>query len=515
MLKNENYNFNDLKNELNSLKWFFLIFLIFLISFVFYQNTVNDIHMKLTLAFLLFLFIIGCLLLMLIRHENLPIYKTAFLIILIFGLICAFLTPICTISDECEHFVRSELTSHGDLIPVFDYHDGDDEKTYQTIKSVEVAHPKEYSGITVFKTDWDTQKINNNPGIYGSAFAQNPFYGYIPQAIGIFLAKILNLNNIWMLWLGRLCNLIMYTSICAYAIKKAPIYKTALLVVACLPLAIFQAASLSIDATVNSLGLLIIAYFLYMYCKEENTLSKKDIAIFLAICLLTSLTKVTFLAFALLIFLIPKNRFKSNKTRYFSALGFLITSALVGLWSKLYANEVLLNSWRASSFITRNVNPNEQIIYILQNPATFLFNLFSIANIKKVFESYFFFGHGGFCMYQSSFLAVMFAVFFIIFCFAYPNNERISKKVRAGLFILVVILFYGTAVVQYLTWCPIGSTTIEGIYGRYLIPLLAFGPMIFNINKRDINQEKCKTLLITLSISFISCMILLTLMTFY
>lgn len=511
----ENYNLNNLKKELNKLKWFFLIYFIFSISFVYYQNTVNDIHMKITLVLLLFLFIIGCLLLIFITYKNLPIYKTAFMIILIFGVICVFLTPICTISDECEHFVRSELTSHGDLIPIYDYHNGDDEKTYQTIKSIEVVHPKEYSGKTVFETDWDTQKINNEPGIYGSAFAQNPFYGYIPQAIGIFIAKILDLNNIWMLWLGRLCNLIMYAGVCTYAIKKAPIYKNALFVVACLPLAIFQAASLSIDATVNSFGLLIIAYFLYMYCREENTLRKKDIAIFLAICLFTSLTKVTFLAFSLLIFLIPKNRFENNKTRYTSAIGFLITSSLVGLWSKLYANKVLLNSWRASSFMTRNVNPNEQVIYILQNPTSFLFNLFSIANIKKVIASYFFFGHGGHCMYESSFLAVMFAIFFIIFCFAYPSNERINKKTKAGLFLLAAILFYGTAIVQYLTWCPVGSPTIEGIYGRYLIPLLALGPMILGINKKDVDLEKFKILLITISISFISSMILLTFMTFY
>lgn len=511
----EKYNLNNLKNELGNLKWFFLIYFIFLMSFVYYQNTINDVHMKITLALLLFLFITGCLLLIFITHKNLPIYKTAFIIIIIFGLICVFLTPICTISDECEHFVRSELTSHGELVPVFTYRNGDDEKSYQTIKSIEVVHPKEYSGKTVFETDWDTQKINNEPGIYGSAFAQNPFYGYLPQAIGILIAKILDLNNIWMLWLGRLCNLIMYAVVCTYAIKKAPIYKNALYVVACLPLAIYQAASLSIDASVNSFGLLIIAYFLYMYCKEDKTLTWKNLAIFFAICMLASLTKVTFLAFALLIFLIPKNRFENNKTRHISTIGFLTTSLLVGLWSKLYANKVLLNSWRASSFITRNVNPNDQIIYILHNPTNFLFNLFNIENIKIVFETNFFFGHGGWCMYGSSFLAVIFALFFIIFCFAYPNNERISKKTRLGLFILTAILFYGTAIVQYLTWCPVGFQTIEGIYGRYLIPLLAFGPMILNVNKKDMNLEKVKILLITISISFISSMILLTAMTFY
>ena len=63
---------------------------------------------------------------------------------------------------------------------------------------------------TVFQTNWDDQKIDYTPSYVNSVFAQNPFYGYIPQAIGIDIAKGLNLNNIWMIWLGRFCNLLVY-----------------------------------------------------------------------------------------------------------------------------------------------------------------------------------------------------------------------------------------------------------------------------------------------------------------
>ena len=49
MQKIENYIFNNLKNELNKLKWFFLVYFIFSISFVYYQNTVNDIHIPPTI----------------------------------------------------------------------------------------------------------------------------------------------------------------------------------------------------------------------------------------------------------------------------------------------------------------------------------------------------------------------------------------------------------------------------------------------------------------------------------
>ena len=47
------------------------------------------------------------------------IEQTVFLIIILFGLLCVFLSPINSVSDEGEHFMRSEITSHGDFFPKY------------------------------------------------------------------------------------------------------------------------------------------------------------------------------------------------------------------------------------------------------------------------------------------------------------------------------------------------------------------------------------------------------------
>ena len=53
--------------------------------------------------------------------KDKEIYKTAIIIILLFGLMCVFLSPIGSVSDEAEHFTRSEITSQGVLFQFY-YH---------------------------------------------------------------------------------------------------------------------------------------------------------------------------------------------------------------------------------------------------------------------------------------------------------------------------------------------------------------------------------------------------------
>ena len=157
-----------------------------------------------------------------------------------FGLICALLVPICGVSDELEHLTRSEITSEGVILPHWTgydigvdslYNHTENEKTssvinegagYRTIGSMGFFESVYDEEVTIQATPHDTDKINYTPMIQNSAFEQNPFYGYLPQAIGILIAKFLDLNVIWILWLGRRCNLIFYAGLVSIAIKKVP-----------------------------------------------------------------------------------------------------------------------------------------------------------------------------------------------------------------------------------------------------------------------------------------------------
>ena len=210
-------------------KYLALYFIFTLVSFLSMMTIENYAYPFAELLIFILVFILGvfCFLYYCL-HDN-ELYKVVFVIILCFGLIFAFLSPISIIPDEQEHLIRSDLTSQGILIPIpfslnhledFSFINKSNGGNFKTISSI-VNLSGNY-GQTVFSTNFLNTPINYTVVEYHSAFAQNPFFGYLPQAIGIFLAKILDLNTIWMLWLGRVCNLVLYASIVHMLLKKHP-----------------------------------------------------------------------------------------------------------------------------------------------------------------------------------------------------------------------------------------------------------------------------------------------------
>ena len=309
--------FNDLvKNLLSSYKYWIVYLILILIAMFSMFNIENYIH---PLIILLLVSIISIFsIVYYYKHGKHELYKLTFILLLLFGLICAFTVPIDSVSDEYEHFTRAEITSRGILFP--EYVDGNYESISSLTNFYLPSHDK-----TVFQVGEDTQKINTSISYHDSAFEQNPFYGYIFSAIGIGIAKLLDLNVIWMLWLGRIFNVIMYAGLVSLAIKKTPIFKIQLFAISCLPVCLFQAFSLSIDSFIAGLGIFTVAYFFKM---SVNKFDRKDIIVFSVLCLLIGLCKLPYLALIFLILFLPKDNFKENKYYFYCILSIVLVSII-------------------------------------------------------------------------------------------------------------------------------------------------------------------------------------------
>lgn len=351
-----------------------------------------------------------------------------------FGLITAFVIPIDTVSDEYEHFTRAEMTSRGVLFP--EYVDG----SYETISSL----PNFYQNSvdkTVFEVSGDTAKINYTLAKTDSAFEQNPFYGYIFSAIGIGIAKLLDLNVIWMLWLGRIINVVMYAGLVSLAIKKSPILKIQLFAIACLPVCLFQAFSVSIDSFIAGLGIFAIAYFCRMYVDKFD---RKDVLIFAGLCLLVGLCKLPYLALILLLLFLPKDNFNEKNYYVYCILSIVALSVIAILWSRFYATPALAHSWRGEFFIQNNVSISGQLSYISSNPQNFIVEIFHLFNsIPYIFTGFFNFysytiENGEYC--ASPFISIL-LTFFLVFISLYPSDKEINLKSRIGVLLTFIVIY--------------------------------------------------------------------------
>ena len=108
---------------------------------------------------------------------------------------------------------------------------------------------------TVFDKFFDISDDNELVEVQGRDVSQ-PAYVYFPSALAITIARIVHLGQIPTLYLGRFFNLIAFLSIVYLAIKKMPIGKVTMFIVALLPMTLQQATSFSYDAIINALAFL-------------------------------------------------------------------------------------------------------------------------------------------------------------------------------------------------------------------------------------------------------------------
>lgn len=514
-------------------KNYFLIYLILIVLLGISTITSRGIkHPEFLILIFCIVAILGIFCISFYFGNDKQLHKVAFVVILCFGIVTAFIVPICDISDEIEHLTRAEITSEGAIIPHWTGDDMGVDRLYNHTPNEKISSERNdgagYNSIasmmfflknlskTFFDTAHDTDKINYTPQIIDSAFEQNPFYGYLPQAIGIFIAKLLDLNVIWILWLARICNLICYAAIVSFAIKKAPVLKMPLLAVACIPISIYQAASTSIDSMIFALGILSISYFLYMYKKEDNSIDIKDVAIFSIICLLLGLCKLPYLAFIFLLLFVPTNKFKFNKKNAYITI--LISIAIVGiigvLWSR-HSVPALMHSWRSSHNL---INSTLQMQYFLNHPGSmvkFIFALFTTRLYHIIIGVFNFFGASRPDHYIDKYYIVTAALvgYLGLTLLAYPNNDKFDLKTKLGVALIILVVFLGTCFIQLFTWADVGTTSL-GLSTRYFVPLFALLPIAVWI-KIPIDKNKFDKYAFVLMLVFMATLVLSFLTKYY
>ena len=94
-------------------------------------------------------------------------------------------------------------------------------------------------------------------------------YLYLPQAAGVTIGRLLHLPSFWKFMLGRLFNLLVYAFLAFAAMKLMPFGKMAVFVLSMTPISVQQSSSLSYDAFINGLAILITALAFHLAFIEE------------------------------------------------------------------------------------------------------------------------------------------------------------------------------------------------------------------------------------------------------
>jgi uncharacterized membrane protein len=404
--------------------------------------------------------------------------KVFLLLAAIFGLAMVFSMPIFMTPDETVHFDRAYQVGEGQMLS--ETKNGETGGIVPYVPSISTVNGSQIPPIP--RHQYFTKVAPSD--IKFEAFPASAVYspvGYIPQAVGIDLGRIIYPSLGVMVILGRIFNLIAYVALIYLAIKIAPRKKWVYAVVGLFPVAIQEAASLSTDVMTIGLSFITIAFIHKLFLQKEPIRRYQYLYIAL-IGLGLGLTKQTYIVLLLPIIFLPKNVLTGLKKRaILVACGLGISIFVAASWYLVIKYQHYVTYSKVLG--VGDVNQVAQLKYILEHPLTFaktLYRTFIFQGFKNPDLPDFYwtsmYGYFSWFAYAlpAAFVSLGYAA--LLIAFLYKGNslkdfsrDKMTAIAYSATFIISILAI---AVSLYILWTPVGYYQVLGIQGRYFIPIL-------------------------------------------
>lgn len=318
--------------------------------------------------------------------------------------------------------------------------------------------------------------------------------GYIPQIVGVSIARILKGSGEQILLIGRLFALLWYCFIMYFAIRIFPLNKMILFAVGLLPMTMQQVCSFSYDSVLLGLCFFLISYILWLiYTKEVVEL--KDVLIL--VCVVSGIVMIKYIYIPIigLLLFIPKHKINFRVDRKKIAVSMFGMLSMFEIGSKM----TLITEAAAKNMQIRSDGLYKYSIgYVISNLGDTL-----IVVTRTVFEKISFFVESmianplGWVEIQLPNIIVLGFAIVLIFS-AIPNHRspKITKRMMVTAGFIVVIVSGLVLAAMLISYTYVGADTILGVQGRYFLPILPLVLLIVQGNKNIIVKNSIESELI-------------------
>ena len=401
-------------------------------------------------------------------------------IMLIFGTLLVFLTPPWMVPDEINHAARVYQISEGVLMSPVKILDG----KYYACGKLPLSFETLLSSKDFFQAQhtFSMQQLNmtlslplddhRTAELIISNTCQYSPLSYLPQSVGAFLARSMELSAGWTFYVMRWAAIPFVAGCIFLAFRLFPEKKRLIFLLAVMPMTLAQSASCSADAVTIALSILLTAFFFSLRTSKQPFTCKELCFLVLSAVALGFLKQV-YGVILLLFFLIPFCRMGSKKRFMFFGLLLIGIFALTTfVWLSLMAGgkEIELP-------IAHGADPAAQLAFFLGDVSHYIGVLFFTLQ-EKIFQvgdpsgNYIlqFVGVLGWLtvvLPKWFYLLYLTALLLITCCgeLTLAVSQRLWIGIATSLAVFVIFLN------QYLTWTPVGAEWIDGVQGRYMIPL--------------------------------------------
>ncbi|HUD06362.1 MAG TPA: DUF2142 domain-containing protein [Candidatus Saccharimonadales bacterium] len=414
--------------------------------------------------------------------------NTFAIIAIVFGILFVFTTPLLWGADETTHFGRVYQITQGHIRSVYigdvwgtGYGGYIPANLFSFIKAVDadLLHPNttildtRRVGTPNIYNQFGDQKFSKQKVIY--SFPNTATYSpvaYAPSVVGVFITEKLNLNIASMIYAGRLCDLAFYILCVYFALKILRFTRTKWIIftVALLPMALFQASIITADTTTNAVAILFAALIIKSLIYKKP-LSKLESILLLLLAIVLPLVKPIYVFFDFLILFIPKQLLRISRGTILKILALVV--GLIGfvVWSYITRNVTDAVRLMRGDF-WQSISPPAQIKYAEHHIITA-----GVIVVRTVFlqdNTYLsqLIGWLGFDYVPAPAMAIISSLGAMGLAFLIIDKAKLSKKHAYAILAVILACFVTLFATLYITFTRVKYPEVEGVQGRYFIPLL-------------------------------------------
>ena len=424
------------------------------------------------------------------KLEAVGFHRVFFIWMLFVGFLMCFLTPPFQVPDEPLQMARAYQIAEGFFISPLQ----SDGMQYKRIAEVPTGFINDRLRLDLFHREHDysfddikylfSQEIDHadltivdvaNTGQY-------PPLSYLPQAAGIWIARLFECSAGGIFYLARMMSVVFGAFCIAFAVKLLPQKKFLITALASMPMFIAEIASSSADAVTYSLCFLIAAY-IYRLGMDGSPLTGKQIIFLFLGAVSLGMLKQVYGVILFLFLVLPLAKFRSRRMffcLFFSIVGVFLATSLA--W-------IILSSGGHTNIelpVNTGADPVAQIQTVKGDVLLYLNVMFTNIAHGVFIEGWYYYSFVGILGWLTLWFPEKFYYAYAVVLFMGALFGKVQLNIWQRI-VIVLAVFLSLAVIflnQYLTWTPVGADYVDGVQGRYVIPISLMCLTAFSLNKK-------------------------------
>ena len=439
------------------------------------------------------------------RLDALRLEYIYLVVALVWGLALVAIMPPFQVPDEPAHFFRAWGLAEGHIFPPRDLK----ENLPTNVWLLQTEFPIGNIGDPAHYQGYDPGKI---PRLLGEPISsthvdqqtavpsQNPV-AYVPQALGVEIARVTGFSPLGAFYLARLFNLLVAVALVFFAIRLMPFGKVMLLLVALFPVTLSEMASISPDA------LMIAAAFLFtglmMNYAARKSLGTKQMLAALAVGGVLLTVKPGYFPMVALVFLLRPRQFSSTK-RYAAWLSSIIVAVVLLSVVMALAEPKVAADAATIGPAPAGTDAIAQFKHVLAHPFGFvraLLNTFGAAGVG--FFGYWMVGLLGWLTINVSQVAalLMFGLI-VVFMGGFDQEPPVGRRDRTVMLLTWAATMLSTCLALYAALNVVGGSSVNGIQGRYLTPM--FPLLLLGIYRLRLRRRSYVVILLLVGLALVA-----------